>query len=62
MTNSVAITIGGVAAAVSFAGLSAPGLYQFNVTVPALANGDHAVVATIAGLPTQSGVLLKVQA
>ncbi|MDX2178691.1 MAG: hypothetical protein SFV18_03795 [Bryobacteraceae bacterium] len=61
-TNTVTVTIGGVAATVAFAGLSAPGLYQFNVTVPQLANGDHAVVATVSGQTTQSGVLLRVQA
>jgi uncharacterized protein (TIGR03437 family) len=61
LANPLAVTIGGLSAPVSFAGLSATGLYQFNVTVPALAAGDHAVVATTAGLSTQSGVLLKVQ-
>lgn len=60
LANSVTMTIGGVSATVSYAGLSATGLYQFNVTVPALAAGNHAVVATIAGQSTQSGVLLKV--
>lgn len=61
LTNTVTITIGGVAASVSFAGLVAAGLYQLNVTVPALANGDYAVVAQITSLSTQSGVLLKIQ-
>jgi len=60
-TNPVTVTVGGVAATVAFAGLSAPGLYQLNVTVPQLANGDHAVVATVSGMTTQSGVLLRVQ-
>ncbi len=32
--DSTTITIGGVTAPISFAGLSATGLYQFNVTVP----------------------------
>lgn len=61
LTNTVTVTIGDVAATVSFAGLVAAGLYQINLTVPALANGDHAVVAQIAGLSTQSGALLKIQ-
>ena len=46
------ITIGGVEAAVAFAGLVPPyaGLYQFNVVVPdSLANGDQPVVARIGG-------------
>jgi len=59
-TNPVAITIGGQSVLVSFAGLVAAGLYQFNVVVPALADGDHPVVAQVAGLSTP-GVLLKVR-
>lgn len=61
LANSVTITIGGVNAPVSFAGISATGLDQFNVTVPAVANGDQEVIAQINGLRTKSGVLLKVQ-
>ena len=47
------LTVGGVAAAVSFAGLIPPyaALYQFNVQVPAtLADGDQAVVVQIGGI------------
>jgi uncharacterized protein (TIGR03437 family) len=61
VTNAVSITIGGVAAPTTFAGLSAAGLYQFNTRVPALPSGDHEVIATIAGQRTKSGVLLRVQ-
>lgn len=63
-TNPVTVTIGGVAATVLYAGLVGPGLYQINVTVPtALADGDHAVVATVSGVASQSsGALLKVAA
>jgi len=61
-TNPVTVTIGSLPGAVSFAGLAAAGLYQINVTVPNLPNGDYAVAAQVAGLSTQSGVLLKVQA
>jgi uncharacterized protein (TIGR03437 family) len=51
-----------VNAPVQFAGLVAPGLYQFNVQVPAsLANGDKAIVVQYNGATTQSGVLLTVQ-
>ena len=60
LINSVVITIGGVQVETSFAGLSSTGLYQFNVIVPSLADGDHAVLAMIGGLQTQSGVLLSV--
>jgi len=60
--NSITVTIGGVAASVQFAGLTASGLYQLNVTVPSsLPSGDAAVVATIGGVETQSGVSITVQ-
>jgi uncharacterized protein (TIGR03437 family) len=60
--NSVEITIGGVNASVSYAGLVEAGVYQFNVTIPSgLANGDAAVVATIDGVQTQTGVSITVQ-
>jgi uncharacterized protein (TIGR03437 family) len=56
-----AITIGGVAATVGFAGLVAPGEFQFNVVVPAsLANGDQPIVAAYSGLSTQAGTLITV--
>jgi uncharacterized protein (TIGR03437 family) len=59
LSNPVTITIGAAVAPVSFAGLSAPGLYQFNITVPSsLADGDHEVIAQIAGVSTPSGILL----
>ena len=55
------VTIGGVPAAVQFAGLISPGLYQFNVVVPTnLSVGDNAIVATYNGQTTQAGVLLTV--
>jgi uncharacterized protein (TIGR03437 family) len=56
------IKIGGVAATVQFAGLVAPGEYQFNVVVPAsLADGDQPITATYNGLTTQAGALITVQ-
>jgi uncharacterized protein (TIGR03437 family) len=64
LANTVQFTIGGVTLApssVEFAGLVEAGLYQFNVTVPAsLKSGDAAVVATIGGVNTQSGVSIPV--
>jgi uncharacterized protein (TIGR03437 family) len=64
LANSVQFTIGGVtlsASSVEFAGLVEAGLYQFNVTVPAsLKSGNAAVVATIGGVQTQSGVSIPV--
>ncbi len=56
------ITIGGVGAKVSFAGLVAPGEFQFNVVVPSsLANGDQPVSAIYSGLTTQAGTLITVR-
>ena len=57
------ITIGGVPAMVTFAGLTAaPGEFQFNVVVPpSLASGDQPTTATYNGLTTQAGTLITVQ-
>jgi uncharacterized protein (TIGR03437 family) len=55
------ITIGGVAANVQYAALVSPGLFQFNVVVPAsLANGDQPITATYNGFSTQAGCLITV--
>ncbi len=58
-----AITIGGIAATVTFAGLNVtPGEFQFNVVVPSsLASGDQPVTATYNGLTTQAGTMITVQ-
>jgi uncharacterized protein (TIGR03437 family) len=63
-TQEVTVTIGGIAAEVLWAGLVGPGLYQINVRVPAtLSDGDHAVVARVGGVSSQStGANLKVAA
>lgn len=56
------VTIGGVTASVQFAGLVAPGEFQFNLTVPtSLADGDQPIVGTYMGLSTQAGTLITVQ-
>lgn len=60
--GSLRISIGGAPAEVAFAGMTAPGLFQFNVTVPGtLADGDAAVVATINGAQTQDGAAIPVR-
>jgi uncharacterized protein (TIGR03437 family) len=61
LANAVQVTIGGQVANVAFSGLVESGLYQFNVTVPSLSNGDAALVATIGGVSTQTGVALTIQ-
>lgn len=54
------ITIGGTTATVAFAGLVLPGLFQFNVVVPPVQDGDQSILATYAGSTTQTGLLLTV--
>ncbi|MBZ5594315.1 MAG: IPT/TIG domain-containing protein [Acidobacteriia bacterium] len=62
LADSVTILIGGKRADVSFAGLTASGEDQFNVTVPAdLPDGDQPFIATIDGMQSQTGVFLAVQ-
>jgi uncharacterized protein (TIGR03437 family) len=57
------VTIGGVNAPVLYGG-GAPnliGTYQFNLTVPDLPNGDHAVVVTTGGARTQENAFITIQ-
>lgn len=62
-TNAVTVMIGDIDAPVSFAGLVGAGLYQINVTIPdTLADGDHDVIATVAGVSSQTGARVKVAA
>jgi len=62
-TNSpVTVTIGGLPASVSFAGLIEAGLYQINVTIPANAgSGDQPLQATVNGVQTPLGPVVTVQ-
>ena len=62
LANPATVSIGGIDAKVAFAGLSGAGLCQFNVVIPdAVANGDQAVVITVAGQRSPDGVMLAVQ-
>jgi uncharacterized protein (TIGR03437 family) len=55
------IKIGGIAAAVQFAGLVFPGEFQFNVMVPPTEpGGDQSIVATYGGSNAQAGTLLTI--
>jgi uncharacterized protein (TIGR03437 family) len=57
------VVIGGRTAEVVFQGLTATGLYQFNVKVPSrLAAGDASIVVRSAGVPSQDGIFLPVEA
>jgi uncharacterized protein (TIGR03437 family) len=61
LTPLPAIKIGGIAATVQYAGLYAPGEYQFNVIVPPnTPDGDQPVSATYNGLATPAGAVLTV--
>jgi uncharacterized protein (TIGR03437 family) len=56
------VTIGNLPATVSFAGLSGPGLYQINLTIPPSAPaGDLPIVATYNSVSTQSNAVITVQ-
>jgi trimeric autotransporter adhesin len=60
-TNPVTITIGGTNARVLFAGITASGVYQFNVVVPSVGSGDQTMVATVGGVASPPNVLVTVQ-
>jgi uncharacterized protein (TIGR03437 family) len=49
LASPVTVRIGGVAASTQFAGIVSPGLYQFNVVVPNVLDGDSAVSIEIGG-------------
>jgi len=58
LTPLPVITIGGVSAQLTFAGLVAPGEFQFNVVVPANApSGDNVVLATYNGAEAPAGMI-----
>lgn len=56
------VSVGGLLASVQFAGLISPGLFQFNITVPANApDGDLMIRAGYLGASTQAQALLSVK-
>jgi len=55
------VTIGGVPATVSFAGIVEAGLFQLNVVVPSAGSGDKALLATVGGATTPANVLISLQ-
>jgi uncharacterized protein (TIGR03437 family) len=59
--DQLAIAAGNLPVTVQFAGLSGAGLYQFNVTVPEVPDGDQLITAQINGPSTQQPVYLTVQ-
>ena len=61
-TSSVTIRINNTSVTPAFAGLSAAGLYQINLTVPSgLGTGDVSLQAMVGGTQTPAGVLISLQ-
>lgn len=62
LPNLPSVTVAGLPAFVMYAGISAPGLYQLNVAIPAGApSGDLTLSCTYDGNRTQAGVVLAIQ-
>jgi uncharacterized protein (TIGR03437 family) len=61
MTDPINVMIGGQAAIVQYAGLVSPGLYQLNIVVPAVANGDQTATVQVAGVASENSGLVTVQ-
>lgn len=60
LVDPVTVTIGGVTAHASFAGLVGTGLYELKVTVPNLAAGDQPLLVSVNGATSQPGVFVTV--
>ena len=61
-TNPVTVRINNISVTPSFAGLSGPGLYQLNLTIPSgLGTGDVPLLATVGGAQTPAGVVISLQ-
>jgi uncharacterized protein (TIGR03437 family) len=58
--NQFAVRLGEAEAELEYGGVAGPGLYQFNVRVPPLPGGDHAVSIEAGGERTQPGVVIQV--
>ena len=58
--NQLLVRIGGQVATVQFAGLTAAGLYQLNVVIPPLPDGDSAVVASFGSVASPSNLAIAI--
>ena len=56
------LTIGGVPAPVTFAGMvgGSIGLYQFNVVIPVVAPGDQPIQLTVDGVPNSQNLFIVI--
>jgi uncharacterized protein (TIGR03437 family) len=59
--NGLSVLVGGQLATVEFAGLVGNGLYQINIVVPNVPDGDQTLLAQIGGQRSQSTLRLTVQ-
>ena len=60
LMSSTQVTIGGATAALAFAGLISPGLFQINATVPNVSDGNQPVVIQVNGAKSASGAMIAV--
>ncbi len=60
-SGGVSVTIGGRPAPIQYAGMTVAGVYQLNVVVPDLPDGDHPVAAEVNGRATRSAVYIPVR-
>ncbi|SPE39155.1 hypothetical protein SBA3_3080002 [Candidatus Sulfopaludibacter sp. SbA3] len=61
VASPVVVRVGGSQADITFAGPVSPGVYQVNLTVPDLPDGDHAVELEVSGQAAISDALLPVK-
>ena len=61
ITNRVSVTVAGKPATVVYAGLVTPGLYQVNIAVPDVPDGDNLVNVQIGSVSSQNTGLLAIQ-
>jgi len=62
LANPVTVTVGGVQAAVPWGGyLQGVGLYQVNIIVPSLPDGEYDLVATVGGVRTLKTMRLAIR-
>lgn len=61
VANPVTVRIGGVAAQVFGAALTLPGLYQVNIQVPQVSDGDQPIVVEVSGAQSPGNVFLAVK-
>ena len=60
LTPLPVVTIGGVQAAVSYAGLVSPGLFQINATIPKVGAGPQLVTISVGGATSIAGPVIAV--